>query len=536
MQSLSTINQGISNPADTHSLNTIKPQRSICTTIFLALTFLPTIGGTLARYLYLQYKAEHEAKCFAHFAAEIANAADLTNAKAITLQLEDGDISLVEVQRFGHTHVVASRWDATEGYVTLDLDPQFRSLREIQTKIQHEMVSDSGGFERFGVTVDPVEWEFQTAFRKGCQMEGPQLPLDHDGLNTEPISSVSKASGGKLSQVTKIVYRESGTYFFKPDRPDPIIGDAGEISGILVGDHRLGYRAIFSYHMSQALGFDVVPETVMTVNQSGQRGYAMKQAPGKSCHDYLVSSLKDRDPDRSIKRLTNNPVTVRSAVQLQLLDALTGQADRHSGNYFIDESSGKVTGIDSDVCGGASITHPHQLVSSRENDAFHEDVRVLAKREKALVDNWPVEKRGRHGALDFMQHGGQLAPQGVMLPPIMDSEMVDKFKAMTAAEVIAIMRPLKFNANEMRAACSRLTAIKQHIRVLEQRQALYDRNPTTYKDRLSIIRPDQWGSREVLSKMFPNSAQPAAKLMTATSYLHRDTGLVTGKFRPIWLR
>ena len=34
---------------------------------------------------------------------------------------------------------------------------------------------------------------------------------------------------------------------------------------------------------------------------------------------------------------------------LQLMDALTGQLDRHLGNIFIDSKTGKVTGIDNDM-------------------------------------------------------------------------------------------------------------------------------------------------------------------------------------------
>ena len=52
---------------------------------------------------------------------------------------------------------------------------------------------------------------------------------------------------------------------------------------------------------------------------------------------------------------------IRELTKLQLLDQLTGQGDRHRGNYFVDiQGSGnkvtvKVTGIDNDLCFGSKI-------------------------------------------------------------------------------------------------------------------------------------------------------------------------------------
>ena len=40
-------------------------------------------------------------------------------------------------------------------------------------------------------------------------------------------------------------------------------------------------------------------------------------------------------------------------MDLQLIDALTGQVDRHGGNIFVDPKTGKVTGIDNDAAFGA---------------------------------------------------------------------------------------------------------------------------------------------------------------------------------------
>lgn len=47
-----------------------------------------------------------------------------------------------------------------------------------------------------------------------------------------------------------------------------------------------------------------------------------------------------------------HPETQRGLANLQLMDSLTGQMDRHEGNIFVDPKSGSVKGIDNDLAFG----------------------------------------------------------------------------------------------------------------------------------------------------------------------------------------
>jgi hypothetical protein len=48
--------------------------------------------------------------------------------------------------------------------------------------------------------------------------------------------------------------------------------------------------------------------------------------------------------------------TQRGLANLQLVDYLTGQQDRHEGNIYVDNKSGKVSGIDNDMSFSKSMT------------------------------------------------------------------------------------------------------------------------------------------------------------------------------------
>ncbi len=48
-----------------------------------------------------------------------------------------------------------------------------------------------------------------------------------------------------------------------------------------------------------------------------------------------------------------NPVTQKEFADLQLIDYLTGQTDRHPGNIYVDSETGEVTGIDNDQAFGS---------------------------------------------------------------------------------------------------------------------------------------------------------------------------------------
>lgn len=206
------------------------------------------------------------------------------------------------------------------------------------------------------------------------------------------------------------------TSIFKPDSADlnayttykeKYFGTAAA-SGIPVGlDAHLASRSVASSKVDQWLyGENNVSVKTQYVIVNGKRGILMEKAAGKSPKitgfkekpvnmqlypqiSYLIENLwkinKGCLTPQDLKLLAEllkvrslriehidennwvlmgttptfehfNPKNVRTAkdlLALQLKDIITGECDRHPGNYFVDED-GKVTGIDEDCCFGVN--------------------------------------------------------------------------------------------------------------------------------------------------------------------------------------
>jgi hypothetical protein len=140
----------------------------------------------------------------------------------------------------------------------------------------------------------------------------------------------------------------------------------------------------------------------------------MDKAPGKT-------GLKT-DPS-----LFDDPQVRRELTKLQLLDALTGQGDRHGNNYFIHKDSNgqvTVTGIDNDQCLGAKLTDPNGIARGETDDTY--------------------------------------GFRGVSLPMVIDTEMAAAFDQLTPDDLDDLLGD-KLTSDEVNAAKQRLQGIKDHI-------------------------------------------------------------------------
>ncbi len=64
----------------------------------------------------------------------------------------------------------------------------------------------------------------------------------------------------------------------------------------------------------------------------------------------------------------DNPTTCEGLLKLQIKDVITGEVDRHPGNYFIDPDTGKITGVDEDCSFGVHSMPEH--VDVREQSSI----------------------------------------------------------------------------------------------------------------------------------------------------------------------
>ena len=159
-------------------------------------------------------------------------------------------------------------------------------------------------------------------------------------------------------------------------------------SGPPVSDIGVTNRNVATSRLANALGIgDVVVQSELASlkDSSGESmsGILMQEAPGKSAQDalddiYSEEALDTVDPAnifgtiktkvRGTQRLFS-PQFLHTLTNLQVLDSLIGQVDRHTGNYFVERTAsgqfGAVHGIDNEMAFGLD-TFAHVLYSSSE--------------------------------------------------------------------------------------------------------------------------------------------------------------------------
>ncbi len=123
-------------------------------------------------------------------------------------------------------------------------------------------------------------------------------------------------------------------------------------------------RQVISSRIDQALGLNVLAGEVFSKSWDGQTIGITAKADGNE----MMKKAKSGDRYRKFD-LTDANIQ-RGLSDLQIMDAITGQLDRHMGNIMIDPQSGKVTGIDNDMA--FSIEGPNITVNNTLRDQFED--------------------------------------------------------------------------------------------------------------------------------------------------------------------
>jgi hypothetical protein len=169
---------------------------------------------------------------------------------------------------------------------------------------------------------------------------------EYDDNDLDSAQTQEEYAKGKVNTLSKLVYKNSKIGVFKPEiLVDRSGAKAFDLCGIKQDDPRFGNRNIASRVMSDVLGSKLIPKSRFTIHK-GQLGLLMDMAPGVKVRDLKGSDLPTSDEAMASLQQQLN--------ELEWIDMLTGQVDRHDENYMIDITDGsvKITGIDNDLCFG----------------------------------------------------------------------------------------------------------------------------------------------------------------------------------------
>ncbi|MEY2423100.1 MAG: hypothetical protein QOI95_3167 [Acidimicrobiaceae bacterium] len=238
---------------------------------------------------------------------------------------------------------------------------------------------------------------------------------------------------------------------------------AANASGIDMDDAQFTERAVASSAVAKLMGSDVIADTVKAT-RGGQKGYMMEQAKGvqpkgekkirpqnKMEANSWSDCVQTQSPGYGIDEkgpfkteMVVNKIDWKDSrlqeqlVELQLLDAITGQVDRHASNYFVDQGPGKETkvkGIDPDLSFG----------KDKDVDQIKAATTVGVAPDKSMEE----------------------------LPPICTTSTAKRILAMTETDLRALLGST-LSRDELLAAIKRLQKVQAHLKQLMSDMCVFD--------------------------------------------------------------
>lgn len=251
--------------------------------------------------------------------------------------------------------------------------------------------------------------------------------------NPADVRFEKELSGGQASVTYKVKATGVGSKgeknfdaVFKSEPPGYKRGTVpGNMQIDAVGS-RLSARAVASYKVDKALGFGVLARTRFAATTikggaDGQEeavfGSLQDWVDGESLNDKLGNDVKKSALLEAYKR----PEVVRQLLQLQVLDYLTGQTDRHQDNIYITQDN-KIVAIDHDFAFGSGK---------------------------------PLGEKPHAGGKMFSTHNKGL-------PKYIDRDTATKIKELKADDLVAKIAPYLSTA-EIEATKIRIAAVKKGV-------------------------------------------------------------------------
>ncbi len=283
--------------------------------------------------------------------------------------------------------------------------------------------------------------------------------LSEDRIDS--LQSNENFGAGAVNSVKKLVYKATATQaqevrIFKPEPEKPEIPGWAAVTSIDPANPKFGKRNIASSKASAALGLGNMIPPAKFATHKGELGLAMQMAPGKSLIKKIDVDIDDTAKDILVlqtalgKRNNGDPdwaaslpkgykdkggkifkeeahgrplpleappanAAVVAQVQkqtanLQVLDALCGQLDRHPENYLLDVDAGNnvtLTGIDNDFSFGKDLKDPSRGLTANMMSLPPLIDRALFNRIDAL--DWGTYSAGMAAELDTEEMAGAKA-------------------------------------------------------------------------------------------------------------------------------
>ncbi len=245
--------------------------------------------------------------------------------------------------------------------------------KQLKSKVN---INDDAGLEKEADVMGAKALQMK---EESLENQTHQSKWTHDRYLQNNIAPIQGKFGKKKNKKPKRLKGGSANEVYKTDsgffKPDALKGDQSEDIHNLVNvnlneeDSRMSARAVASSRLDQKLGTNILArEKFDEVN--GKKGSTSELVSGQEMRsllfegDTVSKSVAKQGSGNEYKKIGGkykansgseyhefdfmNEQIQRGMADLQAIDFLTGQIDRHEGNIFIDKETNQVKGIDND--------------------------------------------------------------------------------------------------------------------------------------------------------------------------------------------